>query len=94
MPSVAVSFSLMQTGSIHEAYGIPYRLALCSREYAGLAWDSWVHRLHLPSIRWKGCLMINELRYRYFVWRTIRRFRRQINRLIIEDYGDWGVMSW
>lgn len=38
--------------------------------------------------------MINELRYRYFVWRTIRRFRRQINRLIIEDYGDWGVMSW
>jgi hypothetical protein len=38
--------------------------------------------------------MINELCYRYSVWHTMRRLRRQINRLIVEDYGNWGVMSW
>jgi hypothetical protein len=45
--------------------------------------------------------MINELRRRanlyycrYKTRRITRRFRRQINRLIVEDYEGWSVMSW
>lgn len=101
MPSVAASFSLMQTGSTREAYGIPYGLALCGRNRAGLAWNFRVHHFHLPTIYWKGWLMINELRRRanlyycrYKTRRITRRFRRQINRLIVEDYEGWSVMSW
>jgi hypothetical protein len=38
--------------------------------------------------------MFSHLMFKYYEWRIVRAFRKQLKHLRVEQIGDWGVMSW